>query len=195
MPNTNILQKIQAELKVPKNQFNNFGKYNYRNVEDIQVALKPILGQYGYSLIISDDIVEVGGRVYIKALVKLIDSDSKEIAQTTAFAREPLSKKGMDEPQITGTASSYARKYALGGMFLLDDTKDSDSMKPGNGFISDEQAKQIRDYLDNYSIDEKGFLKYLNVDAVTQIPATNFQKAISALETKIRKIEETQNAG
>ena len=130
---TSVLQQIQSELKAPKNQYNNFGKYKYRNAEDIQEALKPILGKHGHSLTIADEIVAVGDRIYIKALVKLLDPGLNEIAATTAYAREPLSRKGMDEAQVTGATSSYARKYALGGMFLLDDTQDADSMAPDIG--------------------------------------------------------------
>lgn len=126
---TSVLQKIQNELKAPKNQFNKFGGYNYRNAEDIQESLKPILAKYGHSLTIADEIVQVGNRIYIKALVRLLNPSLEEIAATTAYAREPESRKGMDEAQVTGATSSYARKYALGGMFLLDDTKDADSME------------------------------------------------------------------
>jgi hypothetical protein len=130
---TSILQKIQQDLKAPKSQYNAFGKYKYRNAEDIQEALKPILAMHGHSLTISDDIVLVGDRVYIKALVQLLDALLNPIATTTGYAREPESRKGMDAAQVTGATSSYARKYALGGMFLLDDTKDPDSMAPDVG--------------------------------------------------------------
>ena len=127
---TSVLQQIQAELKAPKNQYNSFGKYTYRNAEDIQESLKPILAKHGHSVIIYDDIVQVGGRIYVKATVELIDPANKEVAKTVAFAREPESRKGMDDAQVTGATSSYARKYALGGMFLLDDTKDADANEP-----------------------------------------------------------------
>lgn len=126
---TSVLQQIQSELKAPKNQLNTFGGYKYRNAEDIQESLKPILAKYGHSLTIADEIVQVGNRIYIKALVRLLDPGLQEIAATTAYAREPESRKGMDEAQVTGATSSYARKYALGGLFLLDDTKDADSME------------------------------------------------------------------
>lgn len=125
---TSILQKIQSELKAPKNQHNDFGNFNYRNAEDIQESLKPIFAKYGYCITITDKIVQVGNRIYIRALVKLHDEKMNEITTTVAYAREPESRKGMDEAQVTGATSSYARKYALGGMFLLDDIKDADSM-------------------------------------------------------------------
>jgi len=136
------LNRIQRELKAPKGQYNSFGKYKYRSCEDILEAVKPILG--GCTLILSDEIVEVGGRVYVKATATLsvgpaffVDKSDESMAPqkahdgmsvfTTAFAREPDVKKGMDESQITGTASSYARKYALNGLFCIDDSKDADT--------------------------------------------------------------------
>lgn len=119
------LRKIQQELKAPKGQFNKFGGYHYRSAEDILEAVKPLLAKAKAELILSDEIVEVGGRVYVKATALL--SDGAEQAKVTAYAREPEDKKGMDASQITGTASSYARKYALNGLFLIDDTKDADT--------------------------------------------------------------------
>jgi len=119
------LSKIQQALKAPKNQFNDFGKYKYRSCEDILEAVKPLLGDLVLTL--SDEVVEVGGRVYVKATAYLTTKDGDEI-EVQAFAREPEDRKGMDSSQITGTASSYARKYALNGLFLIDDTKDADTM-------------------------------------------------------------------
>jgi hypothetical protein len=126
------LQKIQERLKAPKSQFNAFGKYNYRNLEDILEALKPLLAEFEYSLIISDEMVEVGGRVYVKATVDLYDDKNEIVAVASACAREAATKKGMDDAQITGAASSYARKYACNGLFCIDDTRDADSQKPEN---------------------------------------------------------------
>jgi len=117
------LATIQKALKAPKGQTNDFAKFNYRSCEDILEALKPLLD--GVTLVISDEVVIVGERVYVKATASI--SDGENMIEATAFAREPLSKKGMDEAQVTGATSSYARKYALNGMFLIDDTKDSDS--------------------------------------------------------------------
>lgn len=119
---------IQAELKAPKGQYNSFGKYNYRSCEDILNAVKPLCAKYGIMLMLSDEPVMIGTRIYIKATARLCDvSGSGTGLCTTAFAREPDDKKGMDESQVTGTASSYARKYALNGLFLIDDTKDTDT--------------------------------------------------------------------
>jgi hypothetical protein len=120
---TNKLAMIQQKLKAPKGQMNKFGGYKYRSCEDILEAVKPLLGYL--VLTISDDIVEVGGRVYVKATASL--SSGSGNVSTTAFARESETKKGMDDSQITGSASSYARKYALNGLFCIDDTKDSDA--------------------------------------------------------------------
>ena len=121
------LQGIQSSLKAPKGQTNKFGGYRYRSAEDILEALKPLLGEWGCSLVIQDVMVEVGGRVYVKASANLIDNDSESVLSTTAYAREAEVKKGMDDAQITGSASSYARKYALNGLFAIDDTKDPDA--------------------------------------------------------------------
>lgn len=119
------LIEIQAKLKAPKSRKNNFGNYNYRSCEDILEAVKPLLAEQGCTMTISDDIVEVGERIYVKATATI--SKGEESQTVTAFARESLSKKGMDDSQITGTASSYARKYALNGLFLIDDNKDADT--------------------------------------------------------------------
>jgi hypothetical protein len=119
------LQAIQQALNVPKGQFNSFGGYKYRSCEDIISALKPLLKEHGCSLIMEDEIIEVGGRVYVKANVTLMDGETI-LQRATASAREAQNKKGMDEAQITGSASSYARKYALSGMFLIDDGIDPD---------------------------------------------------------------------
>ena len=119
------LTQIQSELNVPKKRFNSFGKYTYRNLEDIYESLKPIIKKNDVNLTLQDDIVCVSDRVYVKATATLCKGDQS--VQVSAMAREPYSKKGMDDSQITGTASSYARKYALAGLFLLDDVKDPDT--------------------------------------------------------------------
>lgn len=121
------LSMIQQKMKAPKNLYNSFGKYNYRNAESILEAFKPFESEYKVALVVFDEIVEIGGKNYVKATAELIDCESISIYRTTAYAREPVEKKGMDEAQITGATSSYARKYALNGLFLLDDTKDADS--------------------------------------------------------------------
>jgi hypothetical protein len=121
------LQAVQRELKAPKGQYNSFGKYKYRSCEDIVEAVKPLLNEQGLILTMSDEVVGVADRVYIKATCKVIDVANGDVIETSALARESLTKKGMDDSQITGTASSYARKYALNGLFAIDDTKDADT--------------------------------------------------------------------
>ena len=135
------LIKIQSELVAPKDLYNKFGNYNYRSAESILEAVKPLLSKYGAELTISDDVVLVGDRAYVKATVSI--TDGKETRTVTAFAREPSEKKGMDSSQITGATSSYARKYALNGLFLIDDNKDSDTEENKNE--SDNRAKQGND--------------------------------------------------
>ncbi len=121
------LMAVQAELKAPKNQHNSFGKYDYRSAEDIIEAVKPLLKDNGLFLNMSDEIVLIGDRYYVKATVKVVDVVTGESVQTSALAREAAQKKGMDESQVTGTASSYARKYALNGLFAIDDNRDADT--------------------------------------------------------------------
>lgn len=129
MEDKTILEKlcnIQTELKAPKNQRNNFGKYNYRSCEDILEAIKPLLEKFRLVISLSDNVMLVGERYYVQVVATLTDVKTGEHISTTAFAREEEQKKGMDGSQITGTASSYARKYALNGLFAIDDAKDSD---------------------------------------------------------------------
>lgn len=126
------LSKIQYEMKAPKNLYNSFGKYKYRNVEGILEAFKPLEKKYNVFLLLEDSINVIGEKTYITSTAKLFDCESETVFSTMAFAREPLEKKGMDESQITGAASSYARKYALNGLFLLDDTKDADTDEYNN---------------------------------------------------------------
>ena len=122
------LLNIQNELKAPKSQFNAFGKYKYRNAEDILESVKPLCFKYKATLTLSDEIVLIGERYYVKATATLTDNEKPELKiWITAYAREEESKKGMDGSQVTGASSSYARKYALNGLFNIDDTKDSDS--------------------------------------------------------------------
>lgn len=120
------LNYIQSNLKAPKGQFNSFGKYHYRSCEDILEGVKPHLKETNTCLVISDEIVTIGEHNYIKATATLYSADGGAVANS-AFAKEPLEKKGMDPSQITGATSSYARKYALNGLFCIDDTKDADT--------------------------------------------------------------------
>ena len=121
------LSQVQKSLKAPKNQVNKFGNYNYRSAEDILTALKPQLEKVGAIGVISDEVVEVGGRIYVKATAEIRDIESQDSVKATAYAREEETQKGMTAPQITGSASSYARKYALNGLYGIDDNKDDDT--------------------------------------------------------------------
>ena len=147
----NIIEKlaaVQYEMKAPKNLTNKFGGYNYRNAEGILEAFKPYEKKYGVALVVGDEIVEIGGRVYVKATATFHDTESVETIVNTAFAREADTKKGMDDAQITGAASSYARKYALNGLFLLDDNKDPDSDEytaRTKGMTPEEVTAEIKD--------------------------------------------------
>jgi len=144
---------VQSKLKAPKSQFNKFGNYAYRNCEDILEALKPLLNEVKAIINISDDVVLVGERYYIKATVKFICAESGEVIEASAMAREEENKKGMDSSQLTGSTSSYARKYALNGLFAIDDTKDSDTTNThnkdtskalnNNEVISEAQVKRL----------------------------------------------------
>lgn len=136
------LQRIQAELKAPKGQFNSFGGYSYRSCEDITEAVKPLLQEVGATLLMRDELVLIGTRYYIKATATLAHAQGE--ISVTAYAREEETKKGMDSAQITGSASSYARKYALNGLFAIDDTKDPDATQGQNAPRQQQGAAQGR---------------------------------------------------
>ena len=150
------LVAIQQELKAPKGQYNSFGKYKYRSCEDILEAVKPLLAKNKVALTLGDDIVAVGDRIYVKAVATLEDAEGDGILVNTAWAREDEAKKGMDGSQITGTASSYARKYCLNGLFLIDDTKDADT---------DSYHKVTADTVAT-EVEKKTFLKRCELDGV-----------------------------
>ena len=137
---------IQQGLKAPKGQYNSFGKYNYRSCEDILEAVKPLLEEQACVLIITDTIEHVEGRFYVKATATVFNSEGKSVS-VSAYAREQENKTGMDQAQLTGATSSYARKYALNGLFCIDDTKDADTMDNTNEGHSKAPAKQEDDRL------------------------------------------------
>lgn len=158
------LSKIQTELKAPKGQYNSFGKYKYRSCEDILEAVKPLLTKNKLSMQISDELLQIGDRYYVKASARLLDLEDNSTMENTAYAREEEEKKGMDGSQITGTASSYARKYALNGLFLIDDTKDADTdeyheqNEKKEKKITKDQIKKIGELVD----DIPAMLNYFN---------------------------------
>ena len=149
------LVNIQAELKAPKNQVNSFGKYKYRSAEDIIEAVKPILFKHQTALLISDEVVQVADRVYVKATAMLIDETNEELPiKVYGWAREEEVKKGMDASQITGSASSYARKIALNGLFAIDDNKDADSTNEHKDEVGEEKRMKLIALLENTIWDE-----------------------------------------
>lgn len=154
MSNINeILAKLQKELKAPKNQYNNFGKYSYRSCEDIVEAVKKELPD-GVSLVLDDEVVAIGNRVYVKSTAELHTNGSH--VHATGWARESETKKGMDDAQITGSASSYARKYALNGLFAIDDTKDEDTNE------SKKEAKAKAEKYDKETVDTRWTEGFIN---------------------------------
>lgn len=149
------LMNIQSELVAPKGQFNSFGKYHYRSCEDIVEALKPLLAKHKAVLTITDEIALIGDRHYVKATAALIDVEKGEKVEVSAYAREDLNKKGMDLSQLTGSTSSYARKYALNGLFAIDDTKDSDATNTHDAKAEDKSKGNQRSYQqNNKNVDE-----------------------------------------
>jgi hypothetical protein len=161
------LIQIQKELKVPKNQMNKFGNYRFRSAEDIIEAAKPICHKNDCALTISDEVILIGDRIYVKATATLHKKDGDYIA-TTGYAREEEVKKGMDAAQITGSASSYARKYALNGLFAIDDTKDADATNDHKDEIGDEKRLQLITMLENTLYDEEKKSKMANlIDSYT----------------------------
>ena len=168
------LVEIQSKVNAPKNQRNKFGNYNYRSCEDILEVLKPILKDAGCSLTISDDIIMIGNRIYIKAVAELKNA-SGETVHTTAFAREEETKKGMDASQVTGAASSYARKYALNGLFCIDDNKDSDTTNT-HGKDTPEQSAKTDDY-------HMAFQEIIGAQSLNEL--TRIYNAYQSLQTNI----------
>lgn len=189
------LLKIQLELKAPKGQYNNFGNYSYRSCEDILEAVKPILKEHNCTLILSDTVKQIGERYYIEATASL--TSNNETLTVTALAREAESKTKMDDSQITGAASSYARKYALNGLFCIDDTKDADTDeyttvqqnktadKPKVnyiGCITSEQGQAIKAWLPRVGMTEEKLLSAYKVKSLSQIPEKEYPKIIKRFE-------------
>ena len=148
-----MLAKIQSLIKAPKGQFNSFGKYKYRSCEDIVEAIKPVINPLGFYLTLSDEIVNIGNRFYVKATATL--SNGTETYSCSAFAREEEVKKGMDGSQVTGASSSYARKYALNGLFAIDDTKDSDSTNVGKDEPTNDEKSLLHKLVNTSDLSEE----------------------------------------
>lgn len=180
------LRNIQTDLKAPKGQYNDFGKYKYRSCEDILEALKPLLKEQNCALVISDEIVNIGTRFYVRAKAELLDLEDDTLIFNTAYAREDESKKGMDGSQITGTASSYARKYALNGLFCIDDAKDADTNEHAKETSTEKTErkatkKQI-ELLEKLVKDIDGMLKYYKVDKIEDLTMEQASNTISKIK-------------
>lgn len=191
------LQKVQFEMKAPKNLTNTFGKYNYRNCESILEAFKPYGEKYGLVITLEDSVFKEGDRYYVMATATIIDADEPEQRiSNTALARESEIKKGMDDSQITGTASSYARKYALNGLLLLDDTKDADTdeyhKQTNRGKSKDDSAKEedprnedierIKSELRRTGVNESQILRAYNVKSLDDMTTAQIMACITKLE-------------
>lgn len=185
------LMNIQQELKAPKGQYNDFGKYAYRSCEDILEAVKPLLKKEKVVLTISDELQYIGNRYYIKATATLIDTESEATISNSAYAREEETKKGMDGSQITGASSSYARKYALNGLFGIDDNKDSDTTniqskeEKEDKKISPKQMELIQKYYQGENL-----IKLLEVNNLEKIEDMSINKASEILSKLFKKKDE-----
>lgn len=190
-----LLITIQNELKVPKNLNNKFGNFKYRNAETIYENLKPLLAKYNVALVLTDDVVALGNRTFLKATAVL--SNGKENIQVSSLAELALEKKGMDVAQITGSASSYARKYVLGGMFLLDDSQDIDSMSHNDNNISKnlpaklaskEKVASVITAFNSLGISQEKVLETIgnkSLDSITEDDLTTLRKYFSATKSKL----------
>lgn len=183
---------IQQRLKAPKGQYNSFGGYAYRSCEDILEAVKPLLNENEVTLKITDDIVMLGDRYYIKATATLYGSDGKEVVSSSGFAREELTKKGSDASQITGAASSYARKYALNGLFLIDDNKDADATNTHGKDEPKEPKKEKPQFAVDASNSKRATtnaIKQAQKDGLKELPPVP-QPTQKELEEKEKKFED-----
>lgn len=221
---TDKLAQIQHTLSVPKKQYNSFGKYKYRSCEDILEAAKACTKATKTALTVSDEIVEICGRVYVKATATLWDCESSNSISNTAYAREEESKKGMDSSQVTGATSSYARKYALNGLFCIDDVKDADTMDNSGTKRKDETAsgyknqskptpKQIdqgepvqeridrnklaslKDCMKKKGVGEKAVLDRYGISELSQMTLLQYKDAMSGLEKTPKKEKEDVDLG
>lgn len=194
------LGKIQAELKAPKSNYNSFGKYKYRSAEDILEAVKPLCAEHGAVLTLSDSVEAIGGRVYIKATATLtLTEDPGCKVYTAAYAREPEEKKSMDASQVTGAASSYARKYALNGLFDIDDTKDADTDAYHNitastadskaSIVSERQKVMLENLIKKTSTDKRKLLDYYGVKSIKDMSVEQYTRARAQLKKKMERAD------
>ena len=179
------LQQIQIKLKAPKNQYNSFGGFDYRSCEDIYEAVKPYLKEYDLTLIMTDDLVQIGDRYYIKATAKL--TNGLQSLENSAYAREDETKKGMDGSQITGAASSYARKIALNGLFLIDDVRDSDG---NNADITNEDRLKLMSRMNELELEldipHEKTLDVCGVKSNNQMTNAQLQECVNNMEKLLK---------
>lgn len=208
---------VQTELNAPKNRMNKFGGYSYRSCEDILEALKPILKKVKAVIKLTDNIIMIGDRIYVNATAWFVDTESDETISADAFAREPAEKKGMDAAQVTGTASSYARKYALNGLLAIDDAKDPDTDEYKveqdakaekaaktvaikkkkeevdstdlDAMISNEELKTLEMLIERAGVTPEKFCKIYNLTVMSELPAGEYKNAVSKLEVAIKAKE------
>lgn len=183
------LQAVQMELKAPKDQYNNFGKYSYRSCEDILEVVKPLCQKQGLLLSLTDEIVEIGGRNYIKSIARVIEMETGKDFFTTAFAREDELKKGMDGSQISGCASSYARKYALNGLFCIDDTKDADTLDNRSEvqLTTQKQQNELEVLCQKTGTDLQIVLSWAHCRNIKELTIPAWQQAVARLRAKAQK--------
>ena len=194
------LMNIQKELKAPKCQYNSFGKYKYRSCEDILESVKPLLEKYKVTIILTDKLEQIGERYYIRAMAILFDTESDNSIENTAYAREEETKKGMDGSQITGTSSSYARKYALNGLLLIDDTKDADTdefTKENNKGKTKEEPKEKKITPGQLKVLSKlytgdNLVKLLELNKIDKLEDMSMEKA-NEIILKLKKKGEEKN--
>lgn len=183
------LMNIQMELKAPKSQVNQFGGFNYRNCEDILEAVKPLLQKYRCVLKISDEIVNIGGDNYVQSTARLIDLDSDTSIDNTAYAREAKERKKMSEEMLTGSCSSYCRKYCLNGLFLIDDNKDVDSenVEEAQNAIKEEKLKLISEFnklADEVNLNREALYEKLGVKSNSELPNSKLKEIIETMKKK-----------
>lgn len=183
------LQAVQMELKAPKDQYNYFGKYSYRSCEDILEAVKPLCQKQGLLLSLTDEIVEMGGRNYIKSIARVIEMETGKDFFTVAFAREDETKKGMDGSQISGCASSYARKYALNGLFCIDDTKDADTLDNRSEvqLATQKQQNELEVLCQKTGSELKKVLSWVGCNDLKALTVPAWNRAIAGLRVKAQK--------
>ena len=180
------LLKTQPVLKAPKSQYNSFGKYYYRNCEDILEAVKPICVQHGAVLTVADEIVNISDRFYVKATATLTDVETGEKVQNTAYAREEVDKKGMSSEQVTGSCSSYARKYSLNGLFCIDDTKDADTLNQGDQEpkVNAKQIAELQALAKQKGVSIEKIVSGYKLKSIQDIHPAQYNQAMASLEKR-----------